>query len=86
MSEESGALESVGAMSFERALGELETIVRDLETGKTGLEDSIQAYERGVALKKHCENRLREAHSRIEKITIDGNGRVSTEPFSVSGD
>ncbi len=72
---------AVESLSFESALTELETIVRDLETGKAALEDSISAYERGIALKKHCEGKLREAHAKIEKITIGPDGKVSTAPF-----
>lgn len=72
---------SVENLSFEAALGELETIVRDLETGKAALEDSITAYERGTALKKHCEKKLGEARSKIEKISVNKDGTVSTAPF-----
>lgn len=72
---------SVENLSFEAALGELETIVRDMETGKSALEDSITAYERGATLKKHCEKKLAEARSKIEKISISENGAVKTEPF-----
>lgn len=79
MSSKSSA--AVESLSFETALAELETIVRDLETGKAALEDSISAYERGVALKKHCEGKLREAHAKIEKITIGADGKPSTAPF-----
>ena len=61
-------------MSFEEALIELEGIVRNLETGQTKLDDSINAYERGVALKKHCEKRLNDARLKIEKISMDQNG------------
>lgn len=68
-------------LSFEAAMAELETIVKDLETGKTSLEDSINAYERGVTLKNHCENKLREAQSRIDKIVIKSDGSVSTVPL-----
>lgn len=68
-------------MSFEAALAELETIVRDLETGKTSLEESIAAYERGVALKSHCEGRLRDAQSKIEKIVVAADGSISTAPL-----
>lgn len=74
------ALES---LSFEQALGELERIVRDLETGKAPLEESIGAYERGIALKNHCEKKLKEAQSKIEKITISPDGNVKTEPFDI---
>lgn len=68
-------------LSFEDALGELETIVRDLETGKAPLEKSIENYERGIALKKHCESKLRDAQAKIEKITIKQDGTIATEPL-----
>lgn len=72
---------SIESMNFEDALGELETIVRDLETGKAPLEDSITSYERGIALKKHCETKLKEAKAKIEKITVGQDGSISTEPL-----
>ena len=68
-------------MTFEAAMAELETIVKNLETGKTSLEDSINAYERGISLKNHCESKLREAQSRIDKIVIKPDGSVSTSPL-----
>jgi exodeoxyribonuclease VII small subunit len=71
----------VATMNFESALAELETIVRDLETGKTTLEESISAYERGVALRTHCEKKLREAQAKIEKITVNSDGAVAVKPF-----
>jgi exodeoxyribonuclease VII small subunit len=67
-------------MSFEDALQELETIVRNLESGSGKLDAAIDAYERGAALKKHCEAKLREAQAKIEKISIDAGGNVSSEP------
>jgi exodeoxyribonuclease VII small subunit len=73
---------NIEELNFEAALSELETIVRDLETGKAALEDSIQSYERGVALKKHCEAKLREAQTKIEQITINKDGAVETAPFA----
>ncbi len=71
-------------LSFEQALEQLEGIVRDLETGKAPLEESIGAYERGVALKNHCEKKLKEAQSKIEKITIAPDGSVTTQPFDIN--
>ena len=71
----------VESLNFEDALGELETVVRGLEKGDTPLEESITAYERGIALKKHCEAKLREAQAKIEKITVDKDGAVKTEPL-----
>jgi exodeoxyribonuclease VII small subunit len=73
---------AIDNMAFEDAMGELETIVRNLETGQTKLDESISAYERGVALKKHCEKRLNDARLKIEKITLNQNGTPKgTEPF-----
>ncbi len=72
---------TVETMSFEAALAELEKIVGDLETGRAALEDSIAFYERGIALKNHCEKKLREARAKIEKITTGPDGKISTAPF-----
>ena len=70
----------LGKINFEAALGELEEIVQRLETGDTSLESAIDAYERGVALKKLCESKLREAQLRVEKIEADGTlGTVPLE-------
>ena len=71
----------VDTLSFEQALAELEAIVKDLETGNATLEDSISRYERGMALKAHCESKLREAQAKIEKITVHHDGSVSAAPF-----
>lgn len=68
-------------MSFEEALSELEGIVRDLETGKAPLEQSITAYERGIALKKHCETKLKDAQAKIDKITVAQDGTLATQPL-----
>ncbi len=65
----------IPAMTFEKALAELETIVAKLESGKVDLEDSIKIYERGEALRKHCEGKLAEAEARIEKITLSPQGK-----------
>ncbi len=73
--------QAVDSLSFEQALGELENIVRGLETGESPLEDSISAYERGVQLKIHCENKLRDAQAKIEKISIQADGSISTQPL-----
>ena len=74
----------IAALPFERALEELEAIVRRLERGDVPLEDSITIYERGEALKKHCEMLLKRAEARIEKITIGPDGRAAgTQPLDV---
>ncbi|WOJ90042.1 exodeoxyribonuclease VII small subunit [Methylocapsa polymorpha] len=76
--------EDVAALPFERALAELEQIVDQLEKGSVALEESIAIYARGQALKAHCENLLRNAEQRIEKITLGPDGRPSgTEPLDV---
>ncbi len=67
--------EDIAAMPFEAALAELETIVRDLERGDVALDQSIRLYERGEALKKHCDAMLRSAEARVEKITQGADGR-----------
>ncbi len=69
------------AQTFESAMSELEGIVHELEAGDTGLEAAIAAYERGVRLKKFCEEKLRQAELRVEKIDGDAAGAVRTEPF-----
>lgn len=72
---------AIDNLSFEKAMDELESIVRNLESGKTTLEESISAYERGVVLKNHCEQKLREAQMKIEKIIVSPNGSLSTQPL-----
>lgn len=67
-------------LSFEAALAELEALVRDMESGKTGLEESINAYERGIRLKNHCQARLDAAQMRINQITQNADGTVSIGP------
>ncbi len=74
----------VKKLSFERALEELESIVTRLEGGKVALEESVAIYERGEALKRRCEELLRQAEARVDKITIDANGQpTGTEPLDV---
>ena len=72
---------AIDKLSFEEALEELEQIIRNLETGKTSLEESITTYERGIALKNHCETKLREARMKIDKIVVGANGTLATEPL-----
>ena len=74
----------VAALSFEKALAELEGIVQRLERGDVPLEESVAIYERGEALKRRCEELLRQAEARVEKITLDASGRpTGTEPLDV---
>ena len=71
----------VDKMSFEEALAELEGIVRQLEAGDVELEKSIAIYERGAALKAHCEARLKSAELKVEQIVRGASG-PATEPAS----
>ena len=74
----------VGQLSFERAIEELESIVRRLEDGKVPLEESVAIYERGEILKRRCEELLKQAEARVEKITLDASGNpTGTEPLDV---
>jgi exodeoxyribonuclease VII small subunit len=74
----------VAKLSFEKAIEELESIVKRLEEGKVPLEESVAIYERGEALKRRCEELLRQAEARVEKITFDVNGKPKgTEPLDV---
>jgi exodeoxyribonuclease VII small subunit len=74
----------VDRLSFERAIEELETIVKRLEDGKVPLEESVSIYERGEVLKRRCEYLLRLAEARVEKIALDASGKPrGTEPLDV---
>jgi exodeoxyribonuclease VII small subunit len=73
----------VETMSFEEALRELETIVRRLEEGKTSLDEAINAYERGAALRAHCEKKLKDARLRVEHIVVNADGTLTTKPANL---
>jgi len=74
----------VTQLTFERAIEELETIVKRLEEGKVPLEESVAIYERGELLKRRCEDLLRQAEARVEKITLDAAGKpTGTAPLDV---
>ncbi len=81
---EAEAAKPIETMSFEEALAELEGIVQRLERGQLELEASIDAYERGTLLKQHCTERLRQARLRVEKLNVDGDGKVSATEFETS--
>jgi exodeoxyribonuclease VII small subunit len=73
-------------MTFEDALKALEEVVRKLESGEVALDASIDLYERGEALRKHCQARLDAAQARIEKIVAGPDGRpTGTVPFDADG-
>ena len=74
--------EDIAGLSFEQALSELDGIVEKLEAGAVSLEDSINIYTRGSSLKLHCENKLKDAQAKIEKITLSDKGTpAGTEPL-----
>ena len=90
MTEEMKNMETAGAentaaelqnMSFEDALAKLESIVRELESGRIKLDDAVAAYEKAVALKKLCSDRLAAAALKVEKIEISKDGTLSTVPL-----
>src|SRR5690606_8962397 len=79
------AHDDVKSLSFEAALEQLEQIVQKLESGRAPLAESIAIYERGEALKAHCETLLRTAEARIEKITLSREGKaVGVEPLDAN--
>ena len=78
--------EDVKTLNFEQALAELESVVAQLESGSVSLDDAINAYSRGMALKAHCQARLEEARLKVEKIRVpeDGSTPQRAEPFDPS--
>ena len=70
----------IKSLAFEEAMTELEGIIDRLENGDVPLEESIALYERGAALKAHCETKLRAAKEKIEKIVLDPDGQPKAEP------
>ncbi len=82
MVENSGEIPNdIKEMKFEEALSALEDIVKNLESGQVSLEQSIDIYTRGTHLKAHCEDKLKDATARIEKITTSADGTLSTSPL-----
>lgn len=71
----------LSGLTFEQSLQELEGLVRKLEEGRLPLEEAITCYERGTALKNHCEAKLREAKLRVDKITVGSDGAVTLSSF-----
>ena len=73
----------IQAMSFEQTLAALEAIVERLESGKGKLDEAITSYERGAALKRHCEMKLREAQSKVSQIQLGGDGPTGLEDVDI---
>jgi exodeoxyribonuclease VII small subunit len=75
----------VAKLPFERAIEELESIVKRLEEGKVALEESVAIYERGEVLKRRCEELLAQAEARVNKLVLDSKGNpTGTEPLDVN--
>ncbi len=75
----------IADLPFEKALAELEGIVQRLEQGQVTLDESVAIYERGEALKRHCETLLQHAEARIQRITLSPEGRpAGTVPLDVA--
>jgi exodeoxyribonuclease VII small subunit len=72
--------QDIQKLGFEEAMKELERIVRDLESGQVKLDEAVKAYERGAALRKHCESKLADARMKVEKITGAGKGVEAFDP------
>ena len=70
-------VKDISNFSFEQAMSELEDVVAKLENGQVPLEDSIKLYEMGNDLKKHCEQKLKEAEEKVSQITFSSDGSVS---------
>jgi exodeoxyribonuclease VII small subunit len=73
-------------LKFEDCLTRLEQIVGQLESGTLLLEDSLKAFEEGVALARHCAKYLDEAERRVELLLKEGGGLLKSEPFTIEPD
>lgn len=82
-SSESTKKTPIEEMSFEEALQELTNLVKRLDSDQEGLSDAINAFERGIKLKTHCEQKLQEAKLKVEKIITDVKGVVSKESINI---
>jgi len=73
----------VDGLSFEQALAQLDVLVRRMESGELGLDESIAAYRRGACLAKFCQAKLADAESQIQKL--DGDVLTSLSPDDMRG-
>ena len=74
--------EKINNISFEDALKELESIVQKLESGQIKLEEAVSAYEKGVQMQKVCEEKLKDAQMKVEKLILDKEGKpIKKEPL-----
>lgn len=73
--------------SFEDALKELESIVQKLESGQVKLEEAVAAYEKGVRMQKVCEEKLKEAQMKVEKLILNKEGKpTGKEPLDATAE
>jgi len=72
-------------VDFEKALAELETLVERLERGDVPLDEALRAFERGVALTRHCQACLQTAQQRVE-ILLKRSGQPEVQPFEETGE
>jgi exodeoxyribonuclease VII small subunit len=80
------AAREVTALSYEEALGELEGLIRKLETGSIDLADSISSYERGVALANHCSTLLEQTETKVQRLVLGPQGQPREEPFDAGAE
>ena len=66
--------------SFETGLAQLESVVKELESGDLPLEKALELFEKGMALSEQCRKQLEEAETRVEKL-VNKNDKVQVEPF-----
>ena len=76
-------MRDVATLNFEEALGEFEQLVRRLEDARLPLDQAIAAYERGVHLRNHCSKQIADVRLRVEKITSQPDGTLTTEPLKI---
>lgn len=74
-------MQALDNLSFEEALHELESLVRHLEEGKCPLDDAIKTFERGIILKNHCNNQLKNARLKVEQILENSDKTISLKSF-----
>jgi exodeoxyribonuclease VII small subunit len=74
-----------GNLTFEKAIEELEGIVKKLEEGKISLDESLKLFERGMELSQFCTDKLKDVEKRIEMLVKDASG-MKTEPFEEQGE
>ena len=75
---------SIEEMGFEEALQELTNLVKKLDSDQEGLSDAINAFERGIKLKTHCEKKLQEAKLKVEKIVADASGKILSKEAMIA--